>query len=100
MRNPAYPELEQLFSCYLQEDYHYEHPSLEAALSAGVAALPSGAVETAREELARLRARRHDEDTLTAILQRDLGANYAWQADGYSAEGWLAHVAELLERRR
>jgi hypothetical protein len=100
MRHALYPELEQLFTCYLNEDYHYDHPTLDAALRAGVAGLPPEAARVAWEELARLTAQRHDEETLIKILREDLGAHYLWEADGYSTQGWLAHVRELLDRRR
>jgi hypothetical protein len=40
MKHHLYPELEQLFSCYLHEDWYYDYPTRDTALQAGIAGLP------------------------------------------------------------
>ena len=83
MRHELYPELEQLFSCYLHEDYHYDYPTQDAALQAGIAGLPPAALWVACEEMDRLRADTRDPETLTKMIRGELGANYLWEVDGY-----------------
>jgi hypothetical protein len=100
MRHEQYPELEQLFSCYLHEDWPLDYPTPDAALAEGVAGLPPDALRAACEEVDRLRADPRDPEALTEMLQRELGVCYLWEADGYTPDAWLAHVAALLHRRR
>jgi hypothetical protein len=100
MRHDLYPELEQLFSCYLHEDWHYDYPTRDAALEAGIAGLPPEDLRAVCEEMDRLRADPRDAETLTEVVRKDLGAHYLWEVDGYTLEGWLAHVAAMLRRRR
>lgn len=100
MKHELYPELEQLFSCYLHEDWHCDYPTRDAALQAGIAGLPTDALQAACEEMDRLRAGARDAKTRSNVLHRELGASYLWEVDGYTLDGWLAHVAEMLNHRR
>jgi hypothetical protein len=100
MRSKLYPELEQLFSCYLHEDRAYFHPTVDAALEEGIAGLPPEALLAAGEEMDRLRNEARDTERGTKMVQRELGANYRWEVDGYTLDEWLAHVSEMLNKRR
>ena len=100
MRHNLYPELEQLFSCYLHEDRRYDHPTADAALTAGIAGLPPEALRAACDEIDRLRADPRDPETLAKVVIWELGANYRWEVVGYTLDGWLAHVAAMLYQRR
>ena len=100
MRHEVYPELEQLFSCYLHEDWLADYHTPDAALKTGIAGLPPDALQAACEEMDRLRADSRDPETLTKMIRGELGANYLWEVDGYTLDGWLAHVAAMLNQRR
>jgi hypothetical protein len=100
MKHELYPELEQLFSCYLHEDWHYDYPTRDAALQAGIAGLPPDALRAACEEMDRLRADSRDTVTRTELVRGELGAFYLWEVDGYTLDAWLAHVDVMLNQRR
>ena len=100
MRHKLYPELEQLFSCYLHEDWHYDYSTRDAALEAGIAGLPPDALLAACVEMDRLRADSRDAEAITKMIRSELGACYLWEVDGYTLDQWLAHVAEMLNQRR
>jgi hypothetical protein len=100
MRHELYPELQQLFSGYLHEDWHYDYPTRDAALEAGIAGLPPDALQAACEEMERLRADPRDTETLMNVIRWELGAWYLWEVDGYTLDGWLAHVAAMLNQRQ
>jgi hypothetical protein len=100
MKHEQYPELEQLFSCCLHEDWHHDYPTRDAALQAGIAGLPPAALRAACEEMDRLRADPRDTETRTKLVRCELGAFYLWEVDGYTLDVWLAHVAAMLNQRR
>src|SRR5262245_27593476 len=100
MKHKLYPELEQLFSCYLHEDWHYAYPTRDAALRTGIAGLPPAAFQAACEEMNRLRADSRDAEARTQLVRYELGASYLWEAEGYTLDEWLAHVAAMLNERR
>src|SRR5262245_41244552 len=84
MRHQLFPELEQLFSCYLHEDWYYDYPTRDTALQAGIAGLPLDALQAACEEMDRLRADSRDTAIRSQVVRHELGANYLWEVDGYT----------------
>jgi hypothetical protein len=100
MKHELYPELEQLFTCYLHEDIHYDYPTQDAALRGGIVGLPPDSLLAACEEMERLRGDSRDTKTLTQVVRKELGAHYLWEVDGYTLDEWLAHVARMLNQRK
>src|SRR5690242_13542516 len=100
MTSKQYPNLEQLFSCYLHEDFPILYSTADKALEFGIAELPPDDLAATCHEMALLRTDPRDLASLKNLLLWELGVCYSWEAGGYTLGQWLAHVDEMLNRRR
>ena len=98
MTTNQFPQLRQLFGCYLHQDWPLEYDTAEDAIRAFRADMSSAPLDAECEELSEvieLLNRQAIDDPTRFLIE--LGCDYNTAADGLTVVAWLVRVRSILK---
>ncbi|MFN2581401.1 MAG: contact-dependent growth inhibition system immunity protein [Candidatus Dormibacteria bacterium] len=93
-----FPALAKLFGGYFHQDWHEEHATTQAAVSAFLRDAPPTTAATAVADLDRLLDLHLDESALQRVLSEGFDCNYVPEVDERRVDQWLLQLRDALEQ--